>query len=622
MKKEMLINVKQPEECRIAIVEDGVLEELYVERTSHESFTGNIYKGRIVNLEPAIQAAFVDFSVGRNGFLHVSDVESQYFDRVTPAVGDPESPPRDRERRRDGRREGDRGRSREPRRRPPAPEAVDPPFAPPDIEPIRADDRFPDRPRDPQRDRERNRPRERERPDQSIKGRRDRSERGPRRFGEGLVSQPEPWPEPEPILPEEAVAFQDEAPFAQDASQPPRETGEDVPPPWPPSGQNRAEDRLAEERSDESSPGWPPERPLESEPPLEELSEPDLIARELLDPFETDLPPSRTQRKPPPARQDDPAGAEWDHFRTAVPHSEHPEEREWLERRTRDLEDDAAGGRRGRRGARPRGRSPVPPARSPSEDLPFASQPPLADDLPPGFEPDSQDRSHDRPRPSPVEASPREHGGRAAIRARGGNVDRPRDPQPLSEPRPARGHAAPGGGDSAGRRHGAPERSAEPERRRPAEPPRDRDRSLPHARAGEPGYVPRRERLKSSDAGFGSDIFPPESEWPERATDAGPSGDARSRAATSPRTTAASTQARPRPASPAKAGPIPAAAAAAVVVVMVLVIAIALDQTAGQRLPLRLKISRRARGFSFRRRVAMVLRPRARPRPGCLARSR
>src|SRR5947209_3002614 len=78
MKKEMLINVLQPEECRIAIVEDGILEELYVERTSHESYTGNIYKGPIVNLEPAIQAAFVDFSVGRNGFLHVSDVEPQY----------------------------------------------------------------------------------------------------------------------------------------------------------------------------------------------------------------------------------------------------------------------------------------------------------------------------------------------------------------------------------------------------------------------------------------------------------------------------------------------------------------------------------------------------------------
>ncbi|MDA1016025.1 MAG: ribonuclease E/G [Planctomycetota bacterium] len=79
MKKEMLINVLQPEESRIAIVEDGILEELYVERRSSENYVGNIYKGRVVNIEPSIQAAFVDFGVGRNGFLHVSDVEFQYY---------------------------------------------------------------------------------------------------------------------------------------------------------------------------------------------------------------------------------------------------------------------------------------------------------------------------------------------------------------------------------------------------------------------------------------------------------------------------------------------------------------------------------------------------------------
>src|SRR5947209_2196127 len=84
MKKEMLINVLQPEECRIAIVENDVLEELYVERTSHESYVGNIYKGRIVNIEPSIQAAFVDFGVGRNGFLHVSDVEPTYYRHLEP----------------------------------------------------------------------------------------------------------------------------------------------------------------------------------------------------------------------------------------------------------------------------------------------------------------------------------------------------------------------------------------------------------------------------------------------------------------------------------------------------------------------------------------------------------
>lgn len=79
MKKEMLINVLQPEECRIAVLEDQRLEELYMERKSVEAFAGNIYRGRIVNLEPSIQAAFVDFGVGRNGFLHISDIEPQYY---------------------------------------------------------------------------------------------------------------------------------------------------------------------------------------------------------------------------------------------------------------------------------------------------------------------------------------------------------------------------------------------------------------------------------------------------------------------------------------------------------------------------------------------------------------
>jgi len=85
----MLINVSQPEECRIAIIEDGVLEELYIERASQDNYVGNIYKGRIVNLEPTIQAAFVDFGVGRNGFLHISDVEPQYFRQGGYAPDDP-----------------------------------------------------------------------------------------------------------------------------------------------------------------------------------------------------------------------------------------------------------------------------------------------------------------------------------------------------------------------------------------------------------------------------------------------------------------------------------------------------------------------------------------------------
>jgi len=78
-KKEMLINYVPGEECRIAIVEDGTLEEFYQERASAESHVSNIYKGRVTNVEPSIQAAFVDFGLERNGFLHISDVHPMYF---------------------------------------------------------------------------------------------------------------------------------------------------------------------------------------------------------------------------------------------------------------------------------------------------------------------------------------------------------------------------------------------------------------------------------------------------------------------------------------------------------------------------------------------------------------
>jgi ribonuclease E len=75
----MLINFIRGEECRIAVVENNRLEELFIERTSAESRVGNIYKGKVTNVEPSIQAAFIDFGFEKNGFLHVSDLHPQYF---------------------------------------------------------------------------------------------------------------------------------------------------------------------------------------------------------------------------------------------------------------------------------------------------------------------------------------------------------------------------------------------------------------------------------------------------------------------------------------------------------------------------------------------------------------
>jgi ribonuclease E len=78
--KRILINASDPEEVRIAVLENGQLEELYHERLDEKKYLGNIYKGRVTNLEPAIQAAFVEIGIGRNGFLHVSDVLPAYKD--------------------------------------------------------------------------------------------------------------------------------------------------------------------------------------------------------------------------------------------------------------------------------------------------------------------------------------------------------------------------------------------------------------------------------------------------------------------------------------------------------------------------------------------------------------
>lgn len=79
MSREMLINVSEGEECRVAVVDNGVLDELYMERFHLASHVGNIYKGKIVNIEAGIQAAFIDFGADKNGFLHISDVHPRYF---------------------------------------------------------------------------------------------------------------------------------------------------------------------------------------------------------------------------------------------------------------------------------------------------------------------------------------------------------------------------------------------------------------------------------------------------------------------------------------------------------------------------------------------------------------
>jgi ribonuclease G len=70
----MLVNVTGHDEIRIAIMDGPDLQQFMVERTSNQGILGNIYYGNVNNVEPGIQAAFVDIGREKNGFLHVSDI--------------------------------------------------------------------------------------------------------------------------------------------------------------------------------------------------------------------------------------------------------------------------------------------------------------------------------------------------------------------------------------------------------------------------------------------------------------------------------------------------------------------------------------------------------------------
>ncbi len=73
MSEEILINVT-PRETRVGIVENGMLQEVHVERASRRGYVGNIYKGRVRRVMPGMQAVFVDIGLDRAAFLHASDI--------------------------------------------------------------------------------------------------------------------------------------------------------------------------------------------------------------------------------------------------------------------------------------------------------------------------------------------------------------------------------------------------------------------------------------------------------------------------------------------------------------------------------------------------------------------
>ena len=92
MSAELLVNVT-PRETRVALIENGALQEIFIERANGRGLVGNIYKGRVARVLPGMQAAFVDIGLDRAAFLHASDIADadaqQVRDAPAPGNGGP-----------------------------------------------------------------------------------------------------------------------------------------------------------------------------------------------------------------------------------------------------------------------------------------------------------------------------------------------------------------------------------------------------------------------------------------------------------------------------------------------------------------------------------------------------
>ena len=89
MTNELVINAR-PHETRVALVENGVVVELYINRGSEQELMGNIYLGRVVRVLPGMQAAFVDIGIDKPAFLYVADVynDARHWEQVMLQEGE------------------------------------------------------------------------------------------------------------------------------------------------------------------------------------------------------------------------------------------------------------------------------------------------------------------------------------------------------------------------------------------------------------------------------------------------------------------------------------------------------------------------------------------------------
>ena len=117
MARQIVVNAGISE-TRVAVLDGGVLTELFVERRRHRSIVGNVYKGVVTNVLPGMQAAFVDIGLAKDAFLYAGDFIANLGEYERMMLAEDEADDLELDRRGRRARRGERGAAR--RRRPSA----------------------------------------------------------------------------------------------------------------------------------------------------------------------------------------------------------------------------------------------------------------------------------------------------------------------------------------------------------------------------------------------------------------------------------------------------------------------------------------------------------------------
>ena len=79
MSKKILIDTSSDEEIRVAVTENGKLDDFEIEPNKKNAVKGDVYLAKITRVEPSLQAAFIDYGANRHGFLPLTEIHPDYF---------------------------------------------------------------------------------------------------------------------------------------------------------------------------------------------------------------------------------------------------------------------------------------------------------------------------------------------------------------------------------------------------------------------------------------------------------------------------------------------------------------------------------------------------------------